>query len=302
MDTDFATCDLLAFGDPTYAGPEVGLARNERFAQLTEHGFSSIALETDRVAALAVDDFVREGLGTLGTVMRQGFSHDFGDLDHNRQLVVWMREYNERRPPEKRLSFHGFDAPMETMSAPGPRRYLEHARDYLALDIDFARDIDVAYADEEWSRTEAVMDAARSPGATPEAGRLRVIADDMLVALHARAPELIAATSRAGWFRAKTHLTAGIGLLRYHKQCAERVDESTRVSRLSGVRDVLMAENLLDIRLAETGRGATFVHAATAHLHLAQSRWQAGDLECVWHSAGSIVSALAGDRYRFVDA
>ena len=299
MDIDFATCDLLAFGDPTYAGEAVGLARNERFAQLTEHGFSSIALETDRVAALAVDDFVRAGEGTLENVMREGFSHGFGDLDHNRQLVAWMREYNERRPPEARLSFHGFDAAMETMSAPSPRRYLEHARDYLALDTDIA---DLAGDDEEWSRTEAVLDASRSRGATPEAGRLRVLADDMLVALHARAPELIAATSRAAWFRAKTHLTAGLGLLRYHRQAAEHGDQSTRVSRLSGVRDVLMAENLLDIRLAESGRGATFVHAAAAHLHLVQSRWQAGDVECVWNSAGSIVGALTGDRYRYVDA
>ncbi|MBB4906331.1 erythromycin esterase family protein [Actinophytocola algeriensis] len=290
------SCDLLAYGDPTHAGPVIGLARNELFAQLAEHGFRSIALETDRVAALTVNDFVQEGSGTLDTVMRAGFSHGFGDLDHNRQLVAWLREYNARRPPEERLSFHGFDAAMETMSVPSPRRYLEHARDYLGLDVDLACD------DETWSRTEAVLDATKSPGATPEADRLRVLGDDLLVALHARAPELIAATSRADWFRAKTHLTAGLGLLRYHKQSAERVDESTRVSRLSGVRDVLMAENLLDIRLAESGRGATFVHAATAHLHLARSRWQAGDLECVWYGAGSIVSALAGERYRFTDA
>jgi erythromycin esterase-like protein len=290
------SCDLLAFGDPTHAGPEIGLARNELFAQLAEHGFRSIALESDRVAALIVNDFVLDGVGTLDKAMREGFSHGFGDLDHNRQLVAWMREYNHRRPPEERLSFHGFDAAMETMSAPSPRRYLEYARDYLGLDTDLACD------DEEWSSTEAVMDPAMSPGAAAEADRLRVVGDDMLVALHARAPELIEATSRAEWFRAKTHLTAGLGLLRYHRQAAERADQSTRVSRLSGVRDVLMAENLLDIRLVESGRGPTFVHAATAHLQRGQSRWQAGDLECVWYGAGAIVSPLLGERYRLVDA
>jgi erythromycin esterase-like protein len=299
------SCDLLAFGDPTHAGPEIGLARNELFAQLAEHGFRSIALESDRVAALIVNDFVLDGVGTLNTAMREGFSHGFGDLDHNRQLVAWLREYNQRRPPEERLSFHGFDAAMETMSAPSPRTYLEYARDYLSLAIDIDIDIDIASLtgdDEKWSRTEAVMDATMSPGATPEAERLRTIADDLLVALHARGPELIEATSRAEWFRAKTHLTAGIGLLRYHRQAAEHADQSTRVSRLSGVRDVLMAENLLDIRLAESGRGATFVHAATAHLQRTQSRWQAGDVECVWYGAGAIVSPLLGERYRLVDA
>lgn len=295
-------CDLLAFCDPTHAGAEFGLARNELFAQLAEQGFRSIALESDRVAALTVNDFVQEGVGTLDKAMREGFSHGFGDLDHNRQLVVWLREYNERRPPGERLSFHGFDAAMETMSAPSPRTYLEYASDYLSLDPDIADIAGLTGDDEKWSRTEAVLDATMSPGATPEAERLRTIADDLLVALHARAPELVEATSRAAWFRAKTHLTAGIGLLRYHRQAAERADQSTRVSRLSGVRDVLMAENLLDIRLAESGRGGTLVHAATAHLQRTRSRWQAGDVECVWYGAGAIVSPLLGERYRLVDA
>ena len=288
-------CDLLAYGEPGHTDPSFGFTRNELFAQLAEHGFRSIAMETDRVAALAVDDFVRDGTGTLDEVMREGFSHSFGELDHNRQLVTWLREYNVPRPAGERLAFHGFDAPMETTSAPSPRTYLEHARDYLALDVDIAT---LTGDDEKWHRTEAVMDPAASPGDTREAERLRTIADDMLVTLHTRAPE----ADRAEWFRAKTYLMAGIGLLRYHKQSAERVDESTRVSRLSGVRDVLMAENLLDIRLVESGRGGTFVFAATAHLQRERSRWQYGDLECVWYSAGAIASALAGDRYRLLPA
>ncbi|MFF7943517.1 hypothetical protein ACFZC5_27700 [Nocardia gamkensis] len=60
------------------------------------------------------------------------------------------------------------------------------------------------------------MDPAASPGATAEAERLRVIADDMLTMLYARAPELIGATSHAEWIAAEKHLTAGLGLLRYH--------------------------------------------------------------------------------------
>jgi hypothetical protein len=202
------SCELLAYGEPTHLASAFGFVRNELFAQLVELGFRSIALETDRVAALAVNDFVREGVGTLDAAMTS-FTHTFGELDHNRQLVAWMREYNKRRPTSERLSFHGFDLPTETLNAPSPRSYLEHARDYLGLDVDVAS---LAGPDERWHRTEAVLDPTESPGATPEAAALRVIADDLLTELYARAPG-----AGPDWFRARTHLSAGLDLLRYHK-------------------------------------------------------------------------------------
>ncbi len=289
--------DLLAVGEPNHLDPAFAWIRNDLFVQLIERGFRSIALETDRVAALAVDAFVQEGAGTLDAAMSEGFSHGFGDQDANRQLVTWMREYNQSRPPQERLSFHGFDAPMETMSAPSPRRYLEHASAYLALDLDLAV---LAGDDEQWSRTEAVMDAARSVGATAEAERLRSIADDMLTSLYARAPELIAATSPAEWFRARTILTAGLGLLRYHKQAAQDLDQSARWNRMCATRDALMAQNILDIRSVEDRRGATLLYAHNVHLQRNPSHMHMGGMDIDWFSAGAIVASLVGDRYTFV--
>jgi erythromycin esterase-like protein len=291
------SCELLAFGEPSHLALAFGWIRNELFAELAEHGFRSIALETDRVAALAVDDFVQEGVGNLDAVMRDGFSHTFGELDTNRQLVVWMREYNRRRPAAERLTFHGIDAPMETMSAPSPRPYLEHARDYLGLDTDLAS---LTGDDEQWSRTEAVMDASVSVGATPEAERLRSVADDMLTWLYARAPELIAATSRAEWFRARTILTAGLGLLRYHKEAANRIEDTPRWNNMCATRDALMAQNLLDLREIERPRGATLVFAHNSHLQRNPSSMQLGPMALNWHSTGAIVGSLLGDRYTLV--
>lgn len=298
---DFATppCELLALGEPTHPSrePAFGPVRNELFAALANHGFRSIALETDRVAALAVDDFVHSGAGTLDTAMRDGFSHDFGALEANRHLVAWMREYNEDRPAEERLAFHGFDPPTENTTAPSPRRYLEHGRDYLGLDLDLT---DLLGPDERWSRQEAILDPAMSIGDSPEAVRLRAIADDLLTSLYSRAPELIAATSRPDWFRARTHLTAGLGLLRYHKQAAQRIDDGTRISRLMATRDALMAQNLLDIRGIEEHRGATLVFAHNAHLQRNPSSMRMAGTNVDWFSAGAIVSALLGRRYTVV--
>jgi erythromycin esterase-like protein len=88
---------LLALGEPTHLEPAFQRIRNELFARLAADGFRSIVLEIDRVAALAVNDFVQGGEGRLGTVLQTGFSHTFGDLAGNRELVAWMRDYNVDR-------------------------------------------------------------------------------------------------------------------------------------------------------------------------------------------------------------
>ncbi|MEV6647190.1 erythromycin esterase family protein [Amycolatopsis sp. NPDC051371] len=251
--TDF-TAELLALGEPTHFEPAFARIRNELFAQLTAHGFRSIALETDRVAAL-------DG----------GFSHGFGEVDANRQLLAWLHEYNETA--DEPLTFHGFDAPTEMFSAPSPRAYLEHARDYLGLDIDIAA---LAGDDERWSRSEAILDPAVSPGASPEARELRVIADDLLMALDAR-------IETAEGNRARIHANAGLDLLRYHAASALPGDRDTRIARLASARAVIMARNLLDIHGSTPGRTLVFAHNA----HLGSG-------------AGAIVASRLRDRYAFI--
>lgn len=292
------SCTVLALGEPTHGEHSIAWLRNELFVELAQdRGFASIAMETDRVAALVVDDYVRRGVGDLDTVMHAGFSHGFGEFPANRQLVIRMREHNEELPPHRRLAFHGFDAPLETMSAPSPRRYLEYAREYLGYDIDPA---ELLGDDEQWSRTEAVLDPAASPGARPETHRLRAIADDMCVESQVRAPELIAAGSLAEWHTARTHLMAAVHLLRYHAKCARQVDEGDRLTDMCATRDAAMADNLADIRSIETGRGSTLVFAHNAHLQRNRSSMQMGRWHLEWFSAGAIFSALHGDAYRLI--
>ncbi|WP_433655381.1 erythromycin esterase family protein [Nocardia sp. CA-128927] len=290
-------CDLVALGEPTHQEPAFQLVRNELFAQLVDLGFRSIALEIDRIAALTVNDFVQVGIGSLDSAMSEGFSHGWGKLEGNRQLVGWMHEYNQHRPPEEQLTFHGFDAPTENTTAPSPRRYLECARDYLQFDVDLAT---LLGADELWNREEAILDAAKSIGATPEAARLRSIANDMLMALEARAPELTATTSHAEWRRARTHLTAGIALLRYHRQAARPLELDARISLLSSTRDAIMAQNLLDIRGIEAGRGPTLAHAHNLHLRRHPGTMRMAGMVLDWVGVGAIVGALWGEQYTFI--
>ncbi|HLS78712.1 MAG TPA: erythromycin esterase family protein [Nocardia sp.] len=300
------SCTVLALGEPTHSEPAVAWLRNDLFARLAGHGFAAVALETDRVAALMVDDYVRRGVGDLDTVLREGFSHGFGAHPANRALVTWMREYNEALPPRRRLAFHGFDAPLETMSAPSPRRYLEAARAQLnranpATSADLDAEIDALLgADERWSRTEAVLDPAASPGRTPEAERLRAIADDLTLEFQLATPNLLATGSRHEWHTARTHLLAAVHVLRYHAACARRVDEAERLTRMCATRDACMAENLADIRRIESARGATLVFAHNLHLQRNPGSMPMGEVTVDWFSAGALFDAAHPGEYRFL--
>lgn len=299
--------ELLALGEPAHGEPVIQYLRNDVFRTLAGRGFRSIAVESDLIAALTVDAYVRDGAGTLDRAMTEGFSHAFGELAANRELVACMRAYNDGRTPDERLAFHGIDPPLENTSAPSPRRYLQHMRDYLAEhvgpDAFLHGRTDLAPLlgdDEHWSRDEAVLEADKSPGASPEARTLRAIADDLLTSLYAHAPRLVAATSLEQWQRAEMHGRTAIGLLRYHSQLTEPLEQPERISRMLAVRDALMAENLLAVRERERHRGPTLVFAHNRHLQRHHSTMRMAGMDLDWLSAGSITTTLSAERYTVI--
>lgn len=299
--------ELLAVGEPTHGEPAFSELRNALVPALAEDGFRSVVIESDRVAALAVDAYVRGGEGTLDTVTATGFSHGFGRLDANRDLVAWMREHNATRAPGDRLAFHGFDPPLEMTAAPSPGPYLRHLHDYLTGHLGpdaFAHgraDLGALLGDDgQWNDPAALMDAARSVGATPGAVELRAVADDLLTTLYAEAPALVAASSPDAWHRAEVHGTTALGLLRYHARAADPIPPQRRTSRLLGTRDALMARNLLDIRARERHRGPTLVFAHNRHLQRHPSTWHLAGMDLTWSSAGAVVATLLGERYVYL--
>jgi erythromycin esterase-like protein len=298
--------EVLALGEPNHGEPAFPALRNDLLAVLVErHGFRAVALETDQVRGLAVDDWVRGGDGDLDDVLATGLSHGWGAHPANRELLRWLRARNDARPPADRVAFHGVDAPLEYGPPPSPRPHLEHLHDYLAAHAgppphDRARLAELLGADERWTEPEAFHDATRSVGATPEALALRAVTDDLLVALHAHAPALVAATSPACWYRAEVHGRAALGLLRYHARAARPDAPAVRISGMLAVRDVLIAENLLAVHAQERHRGPVLVFAHNGHLQRHPVRWRQPDLELEWAVAGGLVAQRLGDRYAFV--
>ena len=297
---------LLGLGEPTHGFEDFLQVRNRVFRRLVEHeGYRSIALETDVLAAQAVDAYVAGGPGELDEIMSSGFSHGFGGAVANRELVTWMREHNAGRAPAERLRFDGFDAPLEMMSATSPRGPLVALRDYLAAHVDAALvptaagEIErLAGDDVRWTATEAVMDPARSPGDSPDARALRLIADDLSTLLATETPGLVAATSEAEWRQAQLHARTAGGLLRYHRVLADPAEN--RIARAAGQRDAMMADNLRAIADREARRGPTLVFAQNGHLQRVPSSMTMAGIPLRWWCAGAITATVLGDGYAFI--
>ncbi|MEU2602943.1 erythromycin esterase family protein [Streptomyces hirsutus] len=293
---------LLALGEPTHGEDTLLDLRNELFRQLVEEeGYRTIAVESDCLMGLVVDDYVTSGRGTLDEVMERGFSHGWGAFAGNRELVRWMREYNTGRPASERLRFAGVDGPLEITGAASPRQALTalHACLAAAVDTDLlpctAETLDrLIGADGRWTEPAAMTDPSRSVGRSAEAEELRLLADDLVALLDARGPQLLGTASRDAWERARLYGRTATGLLRYHHAMAD--PSPVRMALLMGLRDLIMADNLL----AVAERGPALVHAHNVHLQRNRSEIRVGGLPVEWWSAGALVDARLGAEYAFL--
>jgi erythromycin esterase-like protein len=284
---------LLGLGEARHFVGELGELRNEIFRHLVEHeGYRSFAIESDCLRGLVVDDYLTTGAGTLDDVMARGFSHNFGASPGNRELVRWMRAYNEEH--DDKLRFFGFDGPLEYW-AESPRQALTALHALLGGPLPNAvvtgDTLDTLLGpDDRWSNEATAMDPAQSIGQSADAQRLRLIADDLVALLDTQAPQL---SAQDRW-RAALYARTATGLLRYHYWLADA--SPARWTRLSALRDAMMAANLR----AVAERGPALVFASNLHLQRNKSVMPFGDQQLEWWSAGAITGTHLGNRYAFL--
>ncbi|GHJ43199.1 erythromycin esterase [Catellatospora sp. TT07R-123] len=293
---------LLALGEPTHGEDILLEVRNDLFRQLVEQeGYRTITIESDCMMGLLVDDYLASGTGTLDDVMAHGFSHGFGASAANRELVRWMRAYNDGRPRSAQLRFAGFDGPLEMTGAASPRQALTALHAYLSVRVDAdllactTQTLDrLLGADDPWSHPDSLRDPSRSVGQTPEALQLRLLADDLAALLDTHLPQLIEASTPDELEAARLFARTATGLLRYHHWLADT--SPGRLARLLGVRASMMAANLL----AATEHGPALAYAHNSHLQREQSSMRLGGMRLEWWSAGAIVASRLGQGYAFL--
>ncbi|WP_146751155.1 erythromycin esterase family protein, partial [Pseudomonas aeruginosa] len=141
-------------------------------------------------AGHAVNEFVAgRGPASYEAVEDAGFSHGFGRLDANRELVEWMRGYNADPTHSVKLRFYGFDIPAGAGALASPRQVLEFAVDYLAS---IERAAGKAHRerigllvgqDSEWENPAALADPMKPAEPSPAANALRIETEDLITAL-----------------------------------------------------------------------------------------------------------------------
>jgi erythromycin esterase-like protein len=266
------------------------------------HGYSAIAIESSFPRARAVNEYIAgRGPASYEAVQDTGFSHNFGRLDANRELMEWMRRYNADPTHRVKLQFFGFDSPTEMYGSDSPRQVLQFVLDYLAsiensggkerrqrIEGFLGRNAD-------WENPAAMMDPAKSVGCSPAAIALRIETEDLISELRLRRPELVAKSNESRYLEAEQYATVARQLLNYHATLAR--SSSKRIVDGLGIRDLMMADNLAYMVSHERGRGKVLAFAHNSHLQRGRSQWQLGTDLLIWWPAGSHLDQMLGQRY-----
>ena len=300
---------LLGFGEGLHGGEAILLLRNRLFQRLVEaHGYSAIAFESSFPRGVAVNEYIAgRGPATYAEVQEIGFSHSFGRIDANRELIEWMRQYNADPARRVTLRFYGADSPTENYYADSPRQTLTFALDYLvALAGDDADDAlarreritALIGADAEWEDTAAMMDPRKGIGASPRATALRIETEELISLLLIHRPTLVAKGSEARYLEALQHAVIARQLLTYHAGLARESPE--RIADLLGIRDVMIADNLTYAVTRERERGKVLVFAHNTHLKRSIAEMQFGPDLQRWWPAGAHLAQSMRRRYAVI--
>jgi erythromycin esterase-like protein len=298
--------EVLGLGEGLHGGEDILTFRNQIFRRLVEvHGYRAVAVESSFPRGRLVNEYVSgQAAVSYEAIQETGFSHGFGRLEANRELVTWMRQYNADSAHPVKIRFYGFDSPTEMMNTDSPSHVLHFALDYLAsIDSDSAQQRRERFdsllgADSDWENPAAMMDPTKAVGLSPAANALRLETEDLLTELQIRRPELIAASDQEQYWEALQYALVARQLLNYHAGLARQSE--TRISELLGIRDAMMADILAHIVARERGRGKVLAFAHNRHLQYGKVEWQLGPHHNVWWPAGAHLHEMLGAGYAVI--
>ena len=284
------TIKLLGLGEPLHGGKDFLKLRNEIFMYLVKiFNYSAIAIESSFPKSWIINEFVNgRGPESFEQIQEVGFSHGFGNIEANRELVEWMRLYNANPENKKKIHFYGFDSPTEVTNTDSPRQLLYFVIDYLSsidenISQEYKNDIDQLIGeDAAWENPEAIMDATKSIGLSEKAIKLRIKTEELIFELKTRRPTCEAKTNKELFLEALHFAFETQQLLNYHAVLAKQSDQ--RLTRLTRIRNALMADNLNYIATREKDRGKILVFAHNSHLQKSESQLNpvGSHLECIF--------------------
>lgn len=114
---------IVALGEATHGSHEFFAFKRRALEFLvSELGFTDFAMETDWTQALAVNEFVEHGHGTLENALAN--LAGLWRTEEYRDLLTWMRAWNADPAHARKLRFHGLDLGQPALTAKRLRNYL----------------------------------------------------------------------------------------------------------------------------------------------------------------------------------
>ena len=298
-----------------HGGENLLLVRNRLFKRLAiHHGYSAIAIESSCSRAWLVNEYVA-GRGPARSyddlLGGRGFGQGVGEAEANRELVEWIKRYNADADRKVKLSFYGFDIPTGATGIEGPGGVLQSSLGYLSS-IDAVSGnahqgkIEALLAQvKDWENPLAWADNAKSPGLSAPASALRLEIEDLITELRTRRPELVARQGSERYLDALQGAMVARQVANFHAALARRTGEPIAGPR--GIRDALMADNLVYAVERERGRGKVMAFAHNGHLQRGKSVWPCcgqtygpGQEVFTWWPAGSQLKERLGRGYAVI--
>lgn len=122
----FKDTRIVALGEATHGTREFFQMKHRVFKYLVEHhGFKAFGFEADFAESLYFDRYITTGEGDLDQLMRTKMHFWTWNTEEVRELLEWMREYNEDKAPQDMIRYYGFDCQYLTFQATWIREYLE---------------------------------------------------------------------------------------------------------------------------------------------------------------------------------
>jgi len=103
-------CKIVGLGEATHGTKEFFQLKHRIFKYLVEnHGFKIFAFECDMGESYYVDNFVTKGEGDIDYIMKNIMIFWTWRTEEVKELLLWMREYNEDKSNKEKIHFIGVD-------------------------------------------------------------------------------------------------------------------------------------------------------------------------------------------------
>jgi erythromycin esterase len=254
---------VVALGEPAHGAHEPLAFRNRLFRYLVEElGFTAIAIESGLPESRPLFDFVADGKGDLGQLLRSSFTCG-APSQENEELLRWMREYNADTAHTRKIRYYAIDV---GRCGQGTPLATENALAYLAR-VDSASSQRLRAVFQPFLKRLGLGDAP--PLSQAESDGLSAAIEDLLALLERERPAFIAASSETDYHWAHRNAMAA---RQAHRQYRVRPTEPPgggfppSAWRSSSQRGAAMADNVRWVLEREGPTGRVLVFAHNAHI------------------------------------